>query len=316
MRTGRRWLALLFLMLLAACGSPAMADRTPATLAPAATAVPDAPLAPASETAAPAPVTLAPAASAPTPENGARMVDVGGRALWIECQGQGSPTVILEGGLGVYSGTWNQVMPQVAAFTRVCRFDRAGLGQSQPGPLPRTSRVMTADLHALLQNGRIPGPYVLVGQSLAGLNIHLYASAYPQEVAGLVFVDAIHPDLDGRIEQILSPKQTQDRRADLELNQEHIRFTDILSSEAQVKAAGPVPDAPLIAIRHGLPFDAPPDWPSAAVEKLWAELQADLARLTPQGKLIVAEHSHHRIEESEPAVVSAAIHDVVDAARK
>jgi pimeloyl-ACP methyl ester carboxylesterase len=243
-------------------------------------------------------------------------VDVGGHKLWIECAGSGNPAVILEGGLGVYSGTWFKVVPQVAAFTRVCRFDRAGLGLSEPGPKPRTSQQMTQELHALLAGANIQPPYVLVGHSLAGLNIHLFASTYPDEVVGLVFVDAIHPDLDQRIEQLLSPAQVAERRAELELNQEGIKFADILTSEDQVRAAGPIRDVPLVVIRHGLPFEASPEWPSAAVEQLWAWLQDDLATLTPQGKVIVAEHSHHRIQETEPEVVSAAIKDVVEAARK
>jgi hypothetical protein len=82
-----------------------------------------------------------------------------------------------------------------------------------------------------------------------------------------------------------------ERRADLELNQEGIRFRDILTSEAQVKAAGQVPNVHLVAIRHGLPFDGGPDWPTDAVEHLWAELQNDLAELTPQGKVVVAAHA-------------------------
>jgi hypothetical protein len=73
---------------------------------------------------------------------------------------------------------------------------------------------------------------------------------------------------------------------------------------------------PLVVIRHGLPFEASPDWPSTPVEQLWSELQSDLATLTTHGKVIVAEHSHHRIQETEPEVVSAAIKEVVEAARR
>jgi pimeloyl-ACP methyl ester carboxylesterase len=257
----------------------------------------------------------APAAT-PTPAAQAQLVDVGGHKLWIECAGSGHPTVILESGLGVYSGTWHRVMLQVAAFTRVCRFDRAGLGLSEPGPKPRTSERMTQELHALLSGAHMAPPYVLVGHSLAGLNVHLYASTYPDEVAGLVLVDAIHPDLDERIEELLTTAQVAERRDELELNQEGIKFADIRSSEDQLHAAGAIPDVPLVVVRHGLPFEASPDWPSDKVEQLWSELQAELATLTTHGKVIVAEHSHHRIQESEPEVVTAAIKEVVEAARK
>jgi pimeloyl-ACP methyl ester carboxylesterase len=224
--------------------------------------------------------------------------------------------VILEGGLGVYSGTWHAVMPMVAGTTRVCRFDRAGLGQSERGPMPRTSKRMVAELHALLTKGRIQDPYVLVGHSFAGLNIRLYANTYPKEVAGLVLVDAVHPDLDVRIEKLLSAEQVADRRAELELNQEGIRFRDILTSEAQVRKAKPPPDVPLMVIRHGLPFESGPGWPADAVEKLWADLQNDLATLTPQGEVIVAAASHHRIQEDQPDGVSGVIEQVVRGERR
>lgn len=126
--------------------------------------------------------------------------------------------VFLDGGLGVYSGMWYQVAPQVSEFTRVCRCDRAGMGQSSPAPSPRTSQVMVEELHTLLTNASIAGPHVVVGHSLAGLNIRLYASRYPQEVVGPVFVDAFHPDLDIRLEPRLTPERVQERRDELELN--------------------------------------------------------------------------------------------------
>ena len=138
----------------------------------------------------------------------------------------------------------------------------------------------------------------------------------PKDVAGLVFVDAIHPDLDVRIEKLLSAQQAADRRADLELNQEGILFRDILTSEAQVKAAKPLRDVPLVVISHGVPLDGGPGWPTDAVEKLWADLQSDLARLTPRGEVVVAAASRHRIQEDQPDVVSGAIEQVIHAGRR
>jgi hypothetical protein len=263
-----------------------------------------------------APRATATPTGSPTSAALSQLIDVGGHKLWLECEGSGSPAVILEAGLGVYSGTWHDVMPNVAAVTHVCRYDRAGLGESEPGPKPRTSKRMVAELHTLLVKSGVPQPYVLVGHSLAGLNIHLYASTYPQDVVGLVFVDAIHPDLDVRIEKLLSAEQAAERRVDLERNQEGVRFRDILASEAQVKAAGPVPNVPLVVIRHGLPFEGGSGWPTDAVERLWSGLQSDLAKLTSQGHVMVAAHSHHRIQEDEPEVVSSAIEQVVRAARR
>jgi hypothetical protein len=244
-------------------------------------------------------------------------VDVGGYALWIECQGDGSPTVILDAGLGTPSNTWDQVVPQVAQFTQVCRYDRAGLGKSDVGPKPRTSQKMVEELYTLLSNAGIRGALVLVGHSFAGLNIRLYASTYPQEVVGLVFVDALHPDLETRLEPLLSPQQVEERRQELELNKEGVRFEDILESAKQAKTAGPLPDVPVIVIRHGLPLEASAReaWPSEAVEKLWEELQTDLAKLTSQGRVVVAQKSQHLIQETEPELVSQAIELVARAAR-
>lgn len=261
-----------------------------------------------------------PAAPAPTPSPeptpAPQSIEVQGHHLSIQCMGEGSPVVVLESGLGVYSGTWYKVFPDVARFTRVCRYDRFGLGTSDPIAGPRTSARMVAELHELLEKAQITAPYILVGHSLGGLNIHLFASSYPEEVAGLVFLDAIHPELDTRIEEILSPAQAQQRREELEMNPEGIKFADILASEDQVRSAGPIPDVPIIVIRHGLPFEGGPDWPTGKVEALWEELQADLAALSPQGKVIIAENSHHRIQEDRPDIVAAAIREIFDQVKK
>jgi pimeloyl-ACP methyl ester carboxylesterase len=132
------------------------------------------------------------------PQQG-RSVDVGGFRLNIDCTGTappGTPTVILESGAGVPALGWKFVQPDVAKFTRVCSYDRAGYGWSDPPPVtaPRTSLQVAKELHALLQNASVPPPYVLVGHSLGGYNIRVYNAQYPGEVAGAVFVDSSHED--------------------------------------------------------------------------------------------------------------------------
>jgi pimeloyl-ACP methyl ester carboxylesterase len=119
-----------------------------------------------------------------------KLVDIGNYQLHINCTGAGSPTVILDAGLGGTSLDWSKVQPVVARFTRVCSYDRAGYGWSQTGPGPRTSQQIVTELHALLAHAKINGPYVLVGHSAGGLNMRLYAYRYPQEVAGMVLLDA------------------------------------------------------------------------------------------------------------------------------
>jgi pimeloyl-ACP methyl ester carboxylesterase len=117
-----------------------------------------------------------------------RMVDIGGYRLHLYCTGQGSPTVVLESGLGGPALLWALVQRELQKTTRVCSYDRAGLGWSDAGPLPRTSQQMVNELHMLLHNAGIEGPYVLVGHSLGGLNVRLFAHDYPDETAGIVLV--------------------------------------------------------------------------------------------------------------------------------
>jgi pimeloyl-ACP methyl ester carboxylesterase len=119
-----------------------------------------------------------------------KLVDIGNYQLHINCTGAGSPTVILDAGLGGTSLDWSKVQPAVARFTRVCSYDRAGYGWSQTGPGPRTSQQIVTELHLLLAHAQINGPYVLVGHSAGGLNMRLYAYRFPTEVAGLVLLDA------------------------------------------------------------------------------------------------------------------------------
>jgi len=120
-----------------------------------------------------------------------KLVDIGGYRLHINCTGTGSPTVILDAGLGGTSLDWSKVQPAVARFTRVCSYDRAGYGWSESGPgTPRTSQQIVKELHLLLAHAQIHGPYVLVGHSAGGLNMRLYAYRYPAEVAGMVLLDA------------------------------------------------------------------------------------------------------------------------------
>ena len=121
-----------------------------------------------------------------------QMVDIGGQRLHLYCLGTGNPTVILEAAAPGWSLYWSTVQPQLARTTRVCAYDRAGLGWSDRGPLPRTGQRMAKELHCLLERAGIAGPYVLVGHSLGGLVARLYQHDYPQEVVGMVLVDAGH----------------------------------------------------------------------------------------------------------------------------
>lgn len=119
-----------------------------------------------------------------------RLVDIGGRRLHLHCVGGGGPTVVFEAGHAGTSIDWALVQQQLAGEARVCAYERAGLGWSDPGPLPRTPERIVDDLRALLTAAGEPGPYVLVGHSLGGRYVRLFAETYPKDVAGVVLVDA------------------------------------------------------------------------------------------------------------------------------
>jgi len=123
-----------------------------------------------------------------------RLVDIGGRRLNLYCTGTASPTVILDAGLGGSTAVWRLVQPVIARTTRVCSYDRAGMGFSDPGAGKRDAAAIVTDLHALLERAGIDPPYVLVGHSIAGLYEPLYADRYPSEVAGMVLVDPVYPN--------------------------------------------------------------------------------------------------------------------------
>ncbi len=118
-----------------------------------------------------------------------RLVNVGGRRLNLLCTGKGSPTVILEAGLLADSSAWRRVQPAISRTTKVCSYDRAGLGFSDPTGGPRDASAIVHDLHTLLANAGVARPYVLVGWSSGGLFTRLYQYRYPNDVVGLVEVD-------------------------------------------------------------------------------------------------------------------------------
>lgn len=128
-----------------------------------------------------------------------QMVDVGGYRIHLHSMGSGGPTVVLDAGLGNLGVDWGLVQPEIAKFTRVVTFDRAGSGWSEKGPKPRTSAQIVKELHTLLHAANVPGPYIVVGHSFGGGNVQLFAATYPEEVLGLVLVDACHEAQEKRL---------------------------------------------------------------------------------------------------------------------
>jgi pimeloyl-ACP methyl ester carboxylesterase len=249
--------------------------------------------------------------------------DIGGRRLFLRCTGHRSPTVVFEGGL---TTDWYQLQNQLSPFTRVCSYDHPNgpWSRSDPAPTPRTARDYVADLHTLLRVARVPGPYVLAGHSNGGLFTQLYASTHPRQVAGLVLIDAVHPAYHQRrlamLKPLLPPEVWEALRRQAMTPQPRLldpERVDIWTSERQTRQAlrrSPLRPMPLVAVAHGHPED--PEAPFVEQdERLWRQLQRELAHLVPGGRLVIATDSGHDIQHQQPELVLDAIGDVVRAVR-
>lgn len=164
-------------------------------------------------------------------------IDIGqGRKLNIFCMGQGSRTVIFDSGAGDWSAIWALVQPSVAAHARACAYDRAGMGYSDPSDQPRSPVAIVEDLHKLIQAAKIATPVVLVGHSIGGFNMKLYAALYPKDVAGLVLVDPTEERLDARMRDTVRAKYGAALAAEHELDGATI-WSQIVSSYNNCAAA-------------------------------------------------------------------------------
>ena len=276
----------------------------------------------------------------------AGLVDIGGgRKMYLECRGTGSPSVVLVGGLRASADDWSladksapAVFPEVAKFTRVCAYDRPGTpvdekpSRSDPVPQPTTTGDAVADLHALLTAAGEPGPYVLVAHSYGGLVARLYASTYPKDVCGLVLVDALSEGLQDAETPEQWPTQRKlvegDVREDLVLYPALERI-DIDRSFDQVRAAPPLHSVPLVVLSADrpwgpqvrsmiaagkLPSDVPPGF-GYVTDAAQKKAQERLAKLVPNAKHITKTNSGHEIPKEQPQLVIDSIRQVVDVVR-
>jgi pimeloyl-ACP methyl ester carboxylesterase len=241
-------------------------------------------------------------------------IDVGGYRLHTLIAGTGTPGVVFEDGLGEPLDTWKSVQPAIAKLTTTVSYDRGGLGQSQPAPGsgPRSRRDLADELHRLLQAAKIPGPYILVGHSLGGSVVQVFASAYPDATAGLVLVD---PE-DSRLTNLLKAKLAPDVWA----AREKILSTDTLplpikrefdgmNAVGEKTIPSPLPPVPVVLLTG---TQKNPDFPGNPIEQdLKLDLHNELAANNPKVEHVLVAESRHYIQDDAPEKVIAAIERVL-----
>jgi pimeloyl-ACP methyl ester carboxylesterase len=278
-----------------------------------------------------------------------QLIDVGGYKMHIYCTGHGAPTVILDSGLGDSYISWTKVQPQISEFSRVCSYDRAGLGYSDSSPRPRTSKVFAEELHTLLHNAGVPPPYIFVGHSMGGFDVRLYASFYRSEVAGMVLVDSSHPEQKKRL-----PPELNDLDKTWLREQEFMEFTTpfgiprligfcgpdaevraadcnfhslregvaelsaVAESAAETAATRPLGDMPLVVLTRD-PAQPEADLPEDLVKptaQVWQQMQDELAQLSTKNTHVIAKHSGHYIQLDRPDLVVEAVRKIADETRQ
>jgi pimeloyl-ACP methyl ester carboxylesterase len=257
-------------------------------------------------------------------------IDTNGRRLALARAGVGAPTVVLETGLGAESEEWEAVFQEVKQFTSVCRYDRANRGRSDPAPKPRSAQDFVADLHSLLVAAAIPRPVVLVGHSLGGLIVRLYAQQHPHDVAGLVLVDPMHEDQFERIGPLMPPPFPNEPEALTQLrsfwatdwrdpakNQEGVDFP---TSQAQAHAIDSLGDIPMLVLTAGAFLHEAPPEPAAQqlaahLQMRWQEMHLELMQQSSNATQILVERSGHFIQREQPEVIVTAIRQMLETVR-
>jgi len=245
-------------------------------------------------------------------------INIGNRLIFLRCIGSGGPTVILEAGYGDNGTIWAPVQIHASEFVRICSYDRAGLERSdEPEHYPRTGAEVVADLHAALQAAQVEPPYLLVGQSQGALFSRLFAATYPGEVAGLLLLDPWPEDFDDQLKALVTDQQWTAYEGLLASDPDN-EVIDFHATYDELRAAGPLPDVPLLILSHGQAPSAdccPEGWPVKEQEELWQKLQQELGHLTPTGEQRRVPESGHMIHQAAPDVVVAAIADMVERLR-
>ncbi len=255
-----------------------------------------------------------PPAATPTPApkpEGARSIDLGGFALEIRCQGQGSPTIIMENGGLPLVDEFRPLKDDASATWRTCSYDRAGTGRSEASQAPRSATTIAAELDQLLTAANEDGPFVFISWSAGAFYTLTYAHAYPTRVAGIIFVEPRTPAYHLAVPRLLDNATNADLLAKLP----PAYGEELAAWEADAKAlvdAVPLPDIPVVVLTAGAPeakarFIAPAD-----DYALWLRTHEELAASVPRGRHVTVNDAEHKIWERDAAAVLDAIRWVIE----
>jgi len=238
-------------------------------------------------------------------------VDVGGHNLQLLIGGQGSPAVIFEGGFGTGIASWSMVQKNVAAFARTVSYDRAGLGQSDPGPKPRSAKQIATELHAALQKSGIQPPYVMVGHSFGGIYVRVFADMYPKEVVGIVLLDPSQESFNDWLKKNLADR-LEAAEANIAKANEGVKaeYAAVDTSYALARAAK-VPEGIPVVLLTATEDESMP----AEARKVWIEKHKEWLATVPGSKHVIVEKATHFIQAQQPALVIETIKQVVKPVR-
>ncbi|MDM5154292.1 alpha/beta hydrolase [Bacillus sp. DX1.1] len=232
-------------------------------------------------------------------------LDIGGTKLYYEHFGENNenPTFVFDSGYGWTLNNWEPIKGEVSKLTKMFIYDRAGIGESENDKKPRHSQQAVENLRTLLQKANVKPPYVLVGHSFGGLNVRLYASTYPEEIAGVILLDSCHEDQN----KIMAPLFSKEvREAYFSQFVAEGSLSEIEESLEQARVAKSLGNIPLIVMTGGLQPHHTPESMSA-----WISFHKNLAKLSTNSKHIIVEDAGHAIHMDRPQTVINAIKDML-----
>ncbi len=262
-----------------------------------------------------------------------RFINLGLQVMYIDCLGEKSPTVLIDVGLGDASANWLKIARTLSKNVKVCLYDRAGYGWSDPGAGERTTDQIVHELNMLLELAAIPGPYVMVGHSFGGFTARYFAATYPEKTIGAVLIDSSHPDQIYRLSALDKVKQkrplklARTKPAPDYMNETEKRWYFLNSSRKavfaqmeelrsfkqsayQVKHSGPLPDIPLAVLSRGK--NQLPEINGVSLEAEWQDMQNDLLSLSNQSWHTIIKNSGHRIYLDAPEEIIKNVLKVVN----